>query len=101
MPLGLANKYADLAVRHDLQWSPLLSPSLSEGFRALPERAAFPLPSPPPYSPTALAAFSRDREPSRMYRLSIAVPVWPVCLAMKRSGTPAEAAEVAKPARSE
>src|ERR1017187_3044726 len=56
---------------------------------------------PPPYSPTALAAFSRNREPSRMYRRSIAVPLWPVCSAMTRSGTPAAAAEVARPARNE
>ena len=31
-----------------------------------------------PYSPTALAAFSRNKDPSRMYRRSIAVPLWPV-----------------------
>jgi hypothetical protein len=28
-----------------------------------------------PYSPTALAAFSRNNEPSRMYRRSITVPL--------------------------
>ena len=54
-----------------------------------------------PYSPTALEAFSRNKEPSRMYLRSIAVPLWPVCSAMTRSGTPAAAAEVARPARSE
>ena len=53
------------------------------------------------YSPTALAAFSQNREPSRMYRRSIAVPLWPVVVAMMRSGTPAAPAEVARPARSE
>ena len=54
----------------------------------------------PPYSPTVLAAFARNSEPSRMYRRSIAVPLCPVCSAMTRSGTPADAAEVASPARS-
>ena len=56
---------------------------------------------PSPYSPTALAAFSRNSEPSRMYRRSIAVPLCPVCSAMIRSGTPTAAAEVARPARRE
>ena len=37
------------------------------------------LPASLAYSPTALAAFSRNREPSRIYRRSIAVPLWPVC----------------------
>jgi hypothetical protein len=33
------------------------------------------LPASLAYSPTALAAFSRNREPSRIYRRSIAVPL--------------------------
>ena len=73
---------------------PVAREELDRGRRAYP-------PPRPPYSPTALAAFSRNKEPSLMYRRSIAVPLWPVCSAMTRSGTPAAAAEVAKPARSE
>jgi hypothetical protein len=54
--------------------------------------------------PTAQPRWRRSHEtgsPRGMYRRSIAVPLWPVCWAMTRSGTPAAAAEVARPARSE
>ena len=39
------------------------------------DRARRAYPPPSTYSPTALAAFSRNSEPSRMYRRSIAVPL--------------------------
>ena len=82
-----------MASRPRLKHSTAAREQLDRGGRAYPP--------PSPYSPSALAAFSRKSEPSRMYRRSIAVPLWPVCSAMTRSGTPAAAAEVARPARSE
>ena len=57
----------------------------ARGSRTTPETASSPrttrrarrtcLP-PSPYSPTALAEFSQNRELTRMYRRSIAVPLW-------------------------
>jgi hypothetical protein len=41
------------------------------------------------HSPTLAAAFSLNKLPSRMYFLSIIVPLWPVVWAMTLSGTPA------------
>ena len=53
------------------------------------------------YSPTLAAAFSRNSDPSRMYLRRVASDRWPVWAMMARSGTPAAAAAVARPARSE
>lgn len=53
------------------------------------------------YNPIFAAAFSRKSEPSRMYLRRVATERWPVWAIMARSGTPAAAAAVARPARSE
>ena len=53
------------------------------------------------YSPTFAAAFSRNSDPSRMYLRRVARDRWPVWAMMARSGTPAAAAAVARPARRE
>jgi len=49
--------------------------------------------------PPSTAAFSRNNEPSRMYRRSIVVFLCPVCCMITRSLTPAIAAAVTSPAR--
>jgi hypothetical protein len=49
--------------------------------------------------PTFPAAFSKNKEPSRMYLRSVARLRWPVCAMMARSLTPAAAAAVAMPER--
>ena len=53
------------------------------------------------YSPTVAAAFSRNVDPSRMWRRTIGRDLCPVCAMIVRSLAPAAAADVAKPARNE
>jgi hypothetical protein len=53
------------------------------------------------YSPTADAAFSLNRLPSRICRLNTVMLLWPIVWAITRSWTPAFAADVAIPAGSE
>ena len=50
-----------------------------------------------PYSPTLAAAFSLNKLPSRIYRLTIAVERCPVCFMMALSYAPPIAAAVANP----
>lgn len=58
-------------------------------------------PAGPVHSPTAAAAFSRKSDPCLIYRRTMRSERCPVCCMIARSDTPALAAEVASPARSE
>jgi hypothetical protein len=49
------------------------------------------------YNPTIAAAFSRNSDPSFIYRRTVLTERWPVWFMMLRSEAPAAAAEVASP----